>query len=160
MMEENSNSSILSVDGKDPLDEISPKRNAKRTAKVKVKTYGGSDDEDLDQMDENDFDNEQSDYRASDSENEKKIKKSKSKAKDQVDRTSVVELFLLMFGLFFLDDGGEKCIDGSHAKSSEQRRIVEQRKAKKSQSQFDFLSFFFSMENISIRIFFRLKKKR
>lgn len=60
------------------IDEISPKRNAKRTVKGKVVKYGSDEDEDDDQ------ENIESDYIGSDSESEKKIKKSKSKTKPAV----------------------------------------------------------------------------
>ena len=89
-MDENSNSSIISMDGKDNSDsikdEISPKRNAKRTAKEKKVKYG-SDDDDDDENQENIDDNE-SDYMGSDSETEKKVKKTKAKAKPPVNRIS------------------------------------------------------------------------
>ena len=79
-MDENSNSSIISIDGKDSTENIkeetSPKRTAKRTAKAKVVKYGSDEDDDDDQ--ENIEDNE-SDYLGSDSDTEKKIKKSKPK---------------------------------------------------------------------------------
>ncbi|CAF3458364.1 unnamed protein product [Rotaria sp. Silwood1] len=83
-LDENSNSSIISIDGKDNTEnikeEISPKRNAKRTAKGKVVKYGS--DEDNEENQENIDDNEP-DYVGSDSEIEKKIKKTKSKPKIQ-----------------------------------------------------------------------------
>ena len=85
-MDENSNSSIISMDGKDNSDNIkeenSPKRNVKRTVKGKAVKYGS--DEDDDENQENIDDNE-SDYHGSDSESEKKIKKTKTKPKPQVD---------------------------------------------------------------------------
>ena len=94
-MDEQSNSSILSGDGKEPgesvKEEVSPKRNAKRTAKGKAIKYGGSDDED---DDDNDDDQENtngdySDYMGSDSDEEKKVKKAKTKAKEQVELSSL-----------------------------------------------------------------------
>jgi hypothetical protein len=82
-MDENSNSSIISIDGKDNSDsikeEISPKRNAKRTAKGKTITYGSDEDEDQENIDDI-----ESDYVGSDSETEKKIKKTKTKSKPPV----------------------------------------------------------------------------
>jgi hypothetical protein len=87
-MDENSNSSIISIDGKDNSDsikeEISPKRYAKRTAKGKTIKYGSDEDND-DENQEN-----QSDYLGSDSETEKKIKKTKTKAKPPVNRNSEI----------------------------------------------------------------------
>lgn len=81
-IDENSNSSILSVDGK---DETSPKRNAKRTAKDKVTKYGGSDDEEMENQEN--LNDSQSDFVVDDdSDSEKKVKKAKSKAKEQVKR--------------------------------------------------------------------------
>ena len=65
--DENSNSSIISADGK---DEVSPKRNAKRTAKGKVANYGGSENEDQENLDDS-----QSDFQLDDSDGEKKKKK-------------------------------------------------------------------------------------
>jgi len=83
-MDENSNSSIISIDGKDNSENIkegtSPKRNVQRTAKAKVVKYGS--DEDDEENQENIDDNE-SDYMGSDSDTEKKIKKTKPKAKPQ-----------------------------------------------------------------------------
>ncbi|CAF4105744.1 unnamed protein product, partial [Rotaria sp. Silwood2] len=83
-VDENSNSSIISIDGKDNSEnikeEISPKRNAKRTAKGKGVKYGS--DEESDENQENINDNE-SDYAGNDSGTEKKIKKTKSKPKVQ-----------------------------------------------------------------------------
>jgi hypothetical protein len=78
-LDEHSNTSIVSLDGKEVeefhQDEFSPKRNAKRTAKGKTINYAGSDEEN----EEN-----QSDYLGSDSETERLVKKSKSKGKEQV----------------------------------------------------------------------------
>ena len=90
-MDEQSNSSILSADGKEPSESTkednSPKRNAKRTAKGKAIKYGASDEEDEDDDDEDqeNANGEHSDYMASDSEEEKKVKKAKTKAKEQVE---------------------------------------------------------------------------
>ncbi len=85
-VDENSNSSIISIDGKDNSDNIkeetSPKRNAKRTAKGKVVKYGS--DEDNDDEDQENIGDNESDYIGSDSETEKKIKKPKSKPKAPV----------------------------------------------------------------------------
>ncbi|CAF0742312.1 unnamed protein product [Rotaria sordida] len=82
-IDENSNSSMISIDGKDNSEnikqEMSPKRNAKRTVKGKVVKYG-SDEDSSNENQENIGDNE-SDYVGSDSEIEKKIKKTKSKPK-------------------------------------------------------------------------------
>jgi hypothetical protein len=83
-MDENSNSSIISVDGKDNSEDNSTKRNGQRTAKEKVTKYDGSDNDD-DENQEN-IDGNESDYMGSDSETEKKIKKAKSKPKPQVNR--------------------------------------------------------------------------
>lgn len=81
-MDENSNTSIVSVENSEQVkEEISPKRNAKRTAKGKPVKYGSDDDDDENQ--EN-FDDNESDYLGSDSETEKVVKKSKPKAKAQV----------------------------------------------------------------------------
>jgi len=71
-VDENSNSSILSNEGK---EEISPKRNAKRTVKGKVAHYAGSDNEDVENLDDS-----QSDFNGEDSETEKKKKKVKTEA--------------------------------------------------------------------------------
>ena len=77
-MDENSNSSIISIDGKDNSenikDESSPKRNVQRTVKGKVTKYG-SDDDDNDDGNQENIDENESDYIGSDSEIEKKIKK-------------------------------------------------------------------------------------
>jgi len=85
-MDENSNSSIISIDGKDNSDNIKeetpPKRNAKRTAKGKVVQYGS--DEDNDDENQENIDDNESDYNGSDSETEKKIKKPKPKPKAPV----------------------------------------------------------------------------
>ncbi len=79
-MDENSNSSIISLDGKDNSEnfkeEISPKRKAQRTAKGKTVKYDSDDDENQENLDGN-----ESDYIGSDSETEKKIKKTKPKPK-------------------------------------------------------------------------------
>jgi hypothetical protein len=84
-MDENSNSSIVSLDGKDNSDnvkeEVSPKRNAKRTVKGKAVKYGSDEDDDQENIDDDD---NVSDYMGSDSDTEKKIKKTKPKAKPQV----------------------------------------------------------------------------
>jgi hypothetical protein len=81
-LDENSNSSIISIDGKDDSENIkeenSLKRNAQRTAKGKTVKYGSDEDND-DENQENINDNE-SDYMGSDSETEKKVKKTKPKA--------------------------------------------------------------------------------
>jgi len=76
-MDDNSNLSIISIDGKDNSDSIkeeipsSPKRTAQRTAKKKVVKYGSDEDDDDDENQENIHDDE-SDYVGSDSETEKK----------------------------------------------------------------------------------------
>ncbi|CAF2092079.1 unnamed protein product [Rotaria magnacalcarata] len=86
VMDENSNTSIISIDGKDNTEnvkeETSPKRNAKRTAKAKVLKYGSDEDsnEDQENMDDND-DDDASDYAGSDSDKEKKVEKLKPKSK-------------------------------------------------------------------------------
>lgn len=86
-VDENSNSSIMSIDGKDNSEIIkeevvvSPKRTAKRAVKEKPIKYGSDEDDDDDQ--EN-IDENESDYIGSDSETEKVIKKPKSKPKVQV----------------------------------------------------------------------------
>ena len=68
-------------------EEVSPKRNAQRSAKEKVVKYGGDNDDDNEDdddvirgMDMSDNDQE-SDYMGSDSETEKKIKKANTKPK-------------------------------------------------------------------------------
>lgn len=67
-------------------EEITPKRNATRTAKVKVTKYGDGDDNDEDDdeiirgMDIDEDDNE-SDFMGSDSDTDKKIKKAGTKPK-------------------------------------------------------------------------------
>jgi len=85
-VDENGHASGLSGDEHDNSgvkEEISPKRNAERTAKVKVAKYREADDEDDDsiihgmEMD----DDIESDYMGSDSETEKKIKKATAKPK-------------------------------------------------------------------------------
>jgi hypothetical protein len=118
-MDENSNSSIISLDGKDNSESIkeetSPKRNAKRTVKEKVVKYGSDDDdEDQENIDEN-----ISDYMGSDSETEKKIKKSKPKAKAQVKFDFKVVLFLIIkiYDLLVITRE-EKCFECSYAKSA------------------------------------------
>ena len=82
-----SDASMISHDGNDQSisikEEVTPKRNAQRTAKVKVKKYGSGEDEgDEDGMilGMESEDNE-SDYLGSDSEVEKKIQKANSKPK-------------------------------------------------------------------------------
>lgn len=80
----------MSVDGPNTSDivkeEITPKRNAARSAKGKVTKYG-EDDDDNDNEDESiirgmDVDeDEESDYMGSDSETEKKLKKANAKPK-------------------------------------------------------------------------------
>ncbi|CAF3850431.1 unnamed protein product, partial [Rotaria magnacalcarata] len=85
---ENSNASMMSIDGHDNSgvvkEEISPKRNAKRTAKEKVTKY--DEDNDVDEEDESfirgmQSDDNESDYMGSDSETEKKLKKAITKPK-------------------------------------------------------------------------------
>lgn len=66
--------------------EITPKRNAERTAKGKVTKYGEGDDNDDDDDDiirgmDIDDDDKESDYMGSDSDAEKKIKKASAKPK-------------------------------------------------------------------------------
>ena len=88
--DENSNASMISTDGHDNSgvvkEEITPKRNAQRTAKEKVAKYGDGDENDEEDesiirgMDMDDDDNE-SDYMGSDSDTEKKIKKTNTKPK-------------------------------------------------------------------------------
>ncbi len=89
-IDENSNSSIISIDGKDNSESLkedtSPKRNAKRTVKGKVVKYGTDEEDDDDENQEN-FHSDQSDYVGSDSDSEKIIKKAKPKAKAQVNST-------------------------------------------------------------------------
>jgi hypothetical protein len=90
-IDENSNSSIISIDGKDTSENIkedpsSPKRNAKRTVKEKVVKYGTDEEDDDDENQEN-FHGDESDYVGSDSDTEKIIKKSKPKVKAQVNST-------------------------------------------------------------------------
>ena len=85
-----SDASMMSVDGPNQLgvvkEEVTPKRNAQRSAKGKVKKYGSGDDDDGDDEDgiirgmEESEDNE-SDYMGSDSETEKKIRKASVKPK-------------------------------------------------------------------------------
>lgn len=85
-LDENSNSSIISIDGKDDSENIkeenSLKRNAQRTAKGKTVKYGS--DEDNDDENQENIDDNESDYMGSDSETEKKVKKTKPKAKAPV----------------------------------------------------------------------------
>ncbi len=89
--ENSNNASVLSTDGHDNSggvrEEITPKRNAQRTAKVKVTKYDEDDNND-DEEDESmirglsiDDEDEESDYMGSDSETEKKIKKATTKPK-------------------------------------------------------------------------------
>ena len=87
--DENSNTSITSVNGHDNSgvvkEEITPKRNAERSAKVKVTKYGEDDNDEEDEsiirgMDIDDDDKE-SDYMGSDSDTEKKLKKVGAKPK-------------------------------------------------------------------------------
>jgi hypothetical protein len=81
---------MVSVDGNDNTTEVvkeaitPPKRNAERTAKVKVAKYGGDDDDD----DDDDIsiirgmetdDGNESEFMGSDSDTEKKIKKANTK---------------------------------------------------------------------------------
>jgi len=86
--DENNDVSIGGEDGNDNSDlikeEITPKRNAQRTAKEKVTKYDGDNDEEDDEsiihgmeMDEE----EESDYMGSDSDTEKKLKKALAKPK-------------------------------------------------------------------------------
>ena len=80
---------MMSVNGNDNSgvvkEEITPKRNAQRTAKEKVNKYGGGDNDD--EEDESiirgmDVDGDtESEYMGSDSETEKKIKKTSGKPK-------------------------------------------------------------------------------
>jgi len=80
--DENSNTSGVLADGNDNSDikeEITPKRNAVRTAKVKVTKYGEDDEDDEHIMHGMETDDIESDYMGSDSETEKKIKKAISK---------------------------------------------------------------------------------
>ncbi|CAF0793170.1 unnamed protein product [Rotaria sordida] len=91
--DENSNVSMMLVDDNDKVDdndnsglvkeEITPKRNAQRTAKEKVTIYlGDNDDEDDDSIIQGmEIDDIESDYMGSDSESGKKIKKVNVKPK-------------------------------------------------------------------------------
>jgi hypothetical protein len=101
--EENSDVSTLLVEGNDNSglvkEEISPKRNAQRTAKEKVTKYGEDKDEEEDEDSfiqgmEIDGDNE-SDYMGSDSDTEKKIKKATTKPKQP--RKPRPGYFILLF---------------------------------------------------------------
>lgn len=71
----------MSVDGNDNSgvvkEEITPKRNAVRTAKEKVTKYGEDDNEEDDEIIIHgmETDGNESDYMGSDSETEKKLKK-------------------------------------------------------------------------------------
>lgn len=108
--DENSNASIASNDGHDNSgvvkEEITPKRNAQRTAKVKVTKY----DEDGNEEDDDDIirglniddGDEESDYMGSDSETEKKIKKAIAKPKQpRKQKLGLFDLFeKLGFGCF------------------------------------------------------------
>jgi hypothetical protein len=87
--DETSDISLVVEDGNDnsglTKEEISPKRNAQRTAKEKVTKYAGDNDEEDDEsiihgmaMDD---DENASDYMGSDSDTEKKIKKTNTKPK-------------------------------------------------------------------------------
>ncbi|CAF3358812.1 unnamed protein product [Rotaria sp. Silwood1] len=85
--DENSNVSMMSVDGNDNSglvkEEVTPKRNAQRTAKEKVTKYGGDNDEEDDDsvIHGMEIDDNESDYMGSDSDTEKKIKKANTKPK-------------------------------------------------------------------------------
>jgi len=98
-IDENSNSSIISIDGKDNSDsikeEIELKRNAQRTVKGKVVKYGS--DEDNDDENQENIDNNESDYIGSDSETEKKIKNTKPKAKPQVNLILLFQRYKFFF---------------------------------------------------------------
>ncbi len=98
-IDENSNSSIISIDGKDNSDsikeEIEPKRNAQRTVKGKVVKYGS--DEDNDDENQENINNNESDYIGSDSETEKKIKNTKPKAKPQVNLILLFQRYKFFF---------------------------------------------------------------
>lgn len=84
-----SDASMMSVDGHNQSsivkEEVTPKRNAQRTAKGKVKKYGSGDDDD-DEGDDGiirgmESEDNESDYMGSDSDTEKKIRKASSKPK-------------------------------------------------------------------------------
>ena len=86
--DENSNTSMASVNGHDTSgvvkEEITPKRNAERSAKVKVAKYGDDDDDDGVGEDEGNIrgmalEEGESDYMGSDSDTEKKLKKATAK---------------------------------------------------------------------------------
>ena len=84
--DENSNASMMSVNGHEQSsivkEEVSPKRNAERTAKVKVTKYGSeNEDEDDGVIHAMETDDAESDYMGSDSDTEKKIKKVTAKPK-------------------------------------------------------------------------------
>ena len=84
--DENSNASMMSVNGHDQSslvkEEITPKRNAVRTAKVKVTKYGSDHEDDDDGIiHAMETDEVESDYMGSDSDTEKKIKKVTAKPK-------------------------------------------------------------------------------
>ena len=85
--DENSNASMMSGDENDNLglikQEITPKRNAQRTAKEKVTKYGEDNDDEDDEsvIHEMEIDDNESDYIGSDSETEKKIRKANVKPK-------------------------------------------------------------------------------
>ena len=125
-IDENSNSSIVSIDGKDNsemnMEEVSPKRNAKRTAKGKVVKYG-SDEEDEDQ------ENIESDYVGSDSETEKKVKKTKTKPKPAV---NPLNQFCYFPSVSLGITREEECFECSDAKSTEQRRTQSEKTSSKS----------------------------
>lgn len=104
------------------MEDISPKRTAKRTAKGKAVKYGS--DEDEENIDEN-----ESDYVGSDSETEKKVKKSKSKTKPTVNPLNQFCHFL-SFSLGITRE--EECFECSDAKSTEQRRTQSEKTSSKS----------------------------
>ena len=83
---ENSNASMMSVNGHDQSslvkDEITPKRNAQRSVKGKVTKYGSDNDDDDEGIIQGmESDEVESDYMGSDSDTEKKIKKTLAKPK-------------------------------------------------------------------------------
>lgn len=83
--DEHSDASMMSVDGHDTSgavkEETSPKRNAQRTAKEKVKKYGDDEEEDESFIRGMESDDKESEYMGSDSETEKKLKKAVTKPK-------------------------------------------------------------------------------
>lgn len=98
-----SDTSMMSVDGQNQStivkEEVTPKRNAQRTAKGKVKKYGSGDDDDDADDDDGiirgmESEDNESDYMGSDSETEKKIRKGSTKPKKVTKPKSGTNFFI------------------------------------------------------------------